>query len=530
MQLERSAGILLHLTSLPVSFDTQEQPSVGTGLRGVDFGVGDLGTSAYRFVDFLHDSGQHVWQVLPLGPTAWGDSPYSSYSAFAGNPLLISPELLVSEGVLSLAEVSEELAEAASQPSDPTRCDYARARRLKWSLIEKAHERYRVQAQCEQINEFESFCVKQRWWLDDFSLFAALRKNLGTDNWSQWESGLVRRDSRTLGEFREKLSREVELEQFAQYLFFSQWNSLRSYAAGKQVLLFGDMPIFVAYGSADVWANQSCFQLDDQGRPTRVAGVPPDYFSKTGQLWGNPLYDWETLRSKEHFWWVQRLRAAFEQFDILRIDHFRGFEAFWSVPASAKTAVSGEWVKGPGAEPFEASRSHLGELPIVAEDLGMITEEVHQLRDQLDFPGMRVLQFGFDNPDDVFHRPESYPENSVAYTGTHDNSTIMGWYREGSKNKVRCDLLEPGLEQQDDSLRIHWQLANMVYQSASKLAILPMQDLLGLDDDTRMNIPGVAEGNWQWRLAPGQLTSELAEHLKQACASSGRLVEEVALS
>ncbi|QDV25658.1 4-alpha-glucanotransferase [Aureliella helgolandensis] len=501
-QFERASGVLLHVTSLPSPY-----------------GVGDLGRGAYRFVDFLVQSGQRIWQLLPIGPTIQCESPYSCYSAFAGNPVLISPELLVADGFLP----SGALQHIENSDESPRQADFVHARNIKNELLRESFEFFLGQAGCSELDEFEAFCTTHKWWLDDFSLFAALMQHFGNDDWCSWPTELVTRDSAALGRWREQLSKEVEYEQYVQYLFFQQWNKLKAYAAANRVQLFGDMPIFVAHGSADVWANQEVFCLDEGGKSTVVAGVPPDYFSKTGQLWGNPLYNWKALEQTDYRWWTNRFRMAFQLYDILRIDHFRGFEAYWEVPADAKTAVNGKWAPGPGKAPFDAARRALGELPIVAEDLGMITEAVHELREQLGFPGMRVLQFGFDSADDLFHRPESYPENSAAYTGTHDNSTIVGWLKEREGRAAGEDILQGYLEDPIRSgMPYHWQLISMVLRSPSDLAIIPLQDILGLDDDSRMNVPGKAHGNWGWRYEASQLTQELIDRLKIITIASDR--------
>lgn len=492
-QFDRAAGVLLHITSLPS-----------------EFGVGDLGDNAHRFVDFLVSAGQRVWQILPLGPTANGDSPYSCYSAFAGNSLLICPRMLVRDGLLTEADL-EPLIPTRSYPR---RADYGAAWRCKTQLLEKAFENFLARPAGEQNSRFEAFCQQQHWWLDDFALFGALMKNFGTDGWWCWDASLAQRDAATLATWREKLAKSIEFERFVQFVFREQWNKLKGYANSKGVKLFGDMPIFVAHGSADVWANQAIFWLEPDGNSKLVSGVPPDYFSKTGQLWGNPLYNWDAIAATHYHWWTQRFRNAFELYDILRIDHFRGFEAYWEIPASAKTAVTGRWAPGPGAAPFRAAEKVLGELPIVAEDLGMITEAVHELRDELEFPGMRVLQFGFDSENDTFHRPESYPVHSAAYTGTHDNSTIMGWYLDRQKN-LSADILNDYLQDPEQSgIPIHWQLISMVLRSRAKLAIIPLQDIFGLDDRARMNIPGQADGNWLWRFQSQDLTDEITDRLR----------------
>ncbi len=515
IQIERSSGVLLHITSLP---NWAAEPD---GAAPLDFSIGDLGPSAHRFLEFLAEAGQSVWQFLPLGPTVHGNSPYSCYSAFAGNYLMISPWLLVEQGLLEERDL-RRLASEHFVSGRVDHCDFARAADLKAKILEQAYERWRLNTACALVDEFEEFCVRQRWWLDDFALFAAVMKHCRTDDWTEWESSLANRDSRAMGDWKERLSREVEYEQYVQFVFHTQWQSLKDRATSLGIRLFGDMPIFVAHGSSDVWAHQDSFFLDKKGRPSKVAGVPPNYFSKTGQLWGNPLYDWQQLKSCGYAWWVHRLQAAFESFDLLRIDHFRGFESYWAVPASARTAISGTWEAGPGTAPFDAAQKQLGELPIIAEDLGLITESVHALRDQLGFPGMRVLQFGFDDEKDYYHRPANYPEHSVAYTGTHDNQTIVSWYREGMANPTRTVLLDPLLEPLDNRMDLHWKLISLVMESASQLAILPMQDILGLTEEARMNLPGQAEGNWSWRLDAGKLDQALAQQLKQITRAANR--------
>jgi 4-alpha-glucanotransferase len=509
MEFPRSSGILLHITSLPS-----------------EFGIGDLGPGAYAFVDFLRNACQQIWQILPLGPSIRGDSPYSCYSAFAGNALLVSPVELVRDGLLTQSELEQfELPE-----SRPEVADYLGATEFKWQLLKVAYNRFFSQPVCEQIDHFEAFCTTQKWWLDDFALFAALMKHFGTDQWDRWDADLVRREPEALVRWRETLSKQIEFEQFVQFTFFAQWHRLKDYANQQGIKLFGDMPIFVAHGSADVWANQRLFTLDVNGVPDFVAGVPPDYFSETGQLWGNPLYNWEALAETDYAWWTRRFQAAFELYDLLRIDHFRAFESYWEIPATAKNAIGGRWAPGPGTAPFDAAKHKLGELAIVAEDLGLITDAVHELRDQLGFPGMRILQFGFDQEHDNYHRPEAYPTNSAAYTGTHDNSTIISWYRARQVAKAleegKTDILDRYLDDataEDRDRWIHWQLIAMVLGSASHTAIIPMQDILGLDDSARMNVPGLADNNWRWRVLPSQITDSLAAELRIVTEHTGRV-------
>jgi 4-alpha-glucanotransferase len=505
MEFPRASGILLHVTSLPS-----------------EYGIGDLGPDSFRFVDFLQAAGQSIWQILPLGPTLRGNSPYSCYSAFAANPLLISPRRLVDDGWLSEKDLHRGLGTDPASRFSASEVDYSAVTEFKWALLQRAFDRFDETSEDGQLHELERFCDLHRNWLDDFALFAALMKHFGTDQWCHWKTELVGREPEALASWRERLARQFRFEQFVQFLLFKQWAGLKAYAHQCGVRLFGDMPIFVAHGSADVWAHQDLFWLDQQGQPTVVAGVPPDYFSSTGQLWGNPLYRWDRLKEHDYRWWTQRFRAAFDMFDMLRIDHFRGFEAYWEVPAKAKTAISGKWVKGPGAEPFHYATAEIGDLPIIAEDLGLITEEVHQLRDELGYPGMRVLQFGFDDEQDDYHRPESYPENSVAYTGTHDNQTLISWHRDRkSRKRSGGDILDRYLAP-GSSQPVHIQLIELVLNSAAQSVVIPMQDLLGLDNSARMNTPGQAEGNWRWRVTYDQLSSDVQHQLHSLAASADR--------
>lgn len=514
-QLQRSAGVLLHITCLPSSF-----------------GIGDLGAGARRFVEFLSSAGQRVWQVLPLGPTVIENSPYSCYSAFAGNPLLISLEDLVEDGLLSDEQIDalhadylnglDRQSPNGSQPVETQACNFELARPIKMQGLELAFDRFLNGSACESFDIFEEFCTLNKFWLDDFALFAALMQHFGTDDWTTWEPGLVSRDAATMNEWRERLSKSIEFEQFIQFVFFRQWSRLRGLANSRKVQLFGDMPIFVSRGSSDVWANQDCFSLNADGQPTVVAGVPPDYFSKTGQLWGNPLYDWQSLQNTQYRWWTDRFRVAFQLFDVLRIDHFRGFEAYWEVPATAQTAQSGKWTPGPGVAPFAAAQRALGDLPIVAEDLGMITDEVHALRDTLGFPGMRVLQFGFDQASDDYHRPSAYPDNSVAYTGTHDNAPIVSWFNDHQDNELFHQLLSEYGVDANDSDNFYWNAVKMVYESRAYMAIIPFQDLLGLGEESRMNVPGRASGNWGWRCLNNQLNEALAARMRELALATDR--------
>ncbi|TWU49624.1 4-alpha-glucanotransferase [Rubripirellula reticaptiva] len=503
MRFPRSSGVLCHITSLPG-----------------EFGIGDLGPEAFAFVDFLQAAGQGIWQLLPLVPPSACNSPYSGYSAFAGNPLLISPQALVEDGLLAPSDINPP----DGLTADPSKVDYEAVIAFKRSVLRKAFDNFQASDHPLLQVALDQF-VAGAPWLDEFARFEALMDHFEHSDWTQWPIELVRRFSDAIDSWDLKLRTEIEFSEFQQFIFDRQWKRLKKYAGERDVLMYGDMPIFVAHDSADVWANQDLFALDMFGKPTLVAGVPPDYFSKTGQLWGNPQYRWDVLESTDYSWWTARFRGALQQFDLLRVDHFRGFEAYWEVPAKAKTAVSGRWVTGPGAKPFNAARTKLGELPIIAEDLGMITEAVHELRDELGFPGMRVFQFGFDNEDDDFHRPCTYTERSVAYTGTHDNDTLMGWYRNRHPNPNAPDPLDSVVTGDED---VHWQMIDSVYQSASDTAIVPIQDFLGLGNDARMNMPGEANGNWAWRFQSGVLTDEIASRMRAMTESSNRMAKQPA--
>lgn len=498
MRLPRSSGVLLHITSLPGPH-----------------GIGDLGPKAFAFVDFLCAAGQGIWQLLPLHPPAEGNSPYSSLSAFAGNPLLISIDRLAEQGLLDQAALRLPL------PSDARldRVDYAAVAAWKRSRLHQAFETHTRDADAQARAAVDRYAAEQQHWLTPFARFAALVEHFGSPDWSTWPAEIARGEPAAIAAWDQRLAVAIERVKFWQFLFDQQWTALKAYANERHVRMYGDMPIFVAYESADVWQNQPLFALDEKGRREVVAGVPPDYFSATGQLWGNPLYRWDVMAERGYGWWVQRFANALRQFDLLRVDHFRGFEAYWEVPADAETAEAGQWQPGPGTAVFDAAQKTLGPLPIVAEDLGLITDAVHQLREQLNFPGMRVLQFGFDTIADDFHRPEAYPENSVVYTGTHDNDTLVGWLERRDPPPEKEDPLQPLLKGKRPA---HWELIDAVLRSAADTAIVPLQDLLGLDNAARMNIPGQAAGNWTWRVRADQLTPEIAFTLHQLTEQFGR--------
>ena len=499
MRFPRSSGILMPVFSLPGGA-----------------GIGDFGDGAYEFVDFLHSASQSLWQILPLGPTARGNSPYSSYSAFATNPLLISCEQLVGDGLLS----EQQLTAAEYSTVHSARVDYSLARAIKKPLLQAAFEKFQDEPQHALREAFDKFCEQNQSWLNDFVLFEAIACYINEPDWTKWDHDLANRNKSALRRVEDQLQTSIARSKFEQFLCDLQWKRLKNYANEKHVRIYGDMPIFVAFESADVWSHQDLFQLDECGQPTVVAGVPPDYFSATGQMWGNPLYDWDRLAETDYAWWVRRLKQAFEVFDVLRLDHFRGFESYWEIPAGAKDATAGHWKPSPGDDLFARIKSELGDVPIVAEDLGLITDEVHALRDRLGFPGMRVLQFGYDLEHDAYHRPESFPEHSVAYTGTHDNNTLVGWYEHRCESGIDNSLLDPFLQNGPDGL-CH-EMTVQLFHSAADTIIVPVQDLLALNGDSRMNTPGQPEDNWIWRCPKNTLTDSLATQLAELTTLSRR--------
>ena len=483
----RSAGLLLHPTSLPGPH-----------------GIGDVGPGAYEWVDFVAASGCSWWQVLPLGPTGYGDSPYQCFSAFAGNPYLVSPELLVDDGLLTHEDVLQRPA------FEPRRVDYGAATAWKLGLLDRAFRRADLGTD-QPSSDFSHFCAQQSGWLDDYALFMALKADQGGGSWLDWPRELVVRDSGALAAARDQLATEISRQQFFQFLFWRQWSSLRSFAGGKGVRIIGDAPIFVAPDSADVWAHPELFQLGSDRRPLAVAGVPPDYFSATGQLWGNPLYDWDVHAESGFTWWIQRIQSMLSLVDIIRIDHFRGFVDYWQIPAGAETAVNGQWLDGPGIGFFEAVGQALGSLPIIAEDLGELNPAVPALLNQLGLPGMKVVQFAFDGTPDNPFLPHTYPENCVAYSGTHDNNTTIGWFQAASAEERARAMAYLG----SDGTDIAADVISAAWASAANLAVAPAQDFLRLDAEARMNTPGKPKGNWSWRMEslPGATLAEVIRDL-----------------
>jgi 4-alpha-glucanotransferase len=497
--MHRTSGILLHPTSLPGPF-----------------GIGDLGPAAYRFVDFLAAAGQGLWQVLPLGPTGYRDSPYQCTSACAGNPLLISPEQLLAAGWIDAADLEH--------PEFPEeQVDFGPVHAWKFALLVRAHQGFLDRADQDQRDAYDRFQTDHQDWLSDYALYAALKAAHADRPWTEWPAPLALRDPAALSAWTATHGPQLDRQRLMQFLFFSQWSALRDYAHGRGAHLVGDMPIFVAHDSAEVWTHREWFQLEPDGQPRVIAGVPPDYFSPTGQRWGNPLYDWAALAADGYRLWKQRLRRLLAVTDLVRVDHFRGFAGYWEIPASEPTAVNGRWVPGPGMDLFRALRAALGEdLPLIAEDLGVITPDVESLRDGLELPGMAILQFAFDDQIDGYGQSAFLPHNHrrrlVVYTGTHDNNTTAGWWSEqdAATRGLVCRYLDTDGEQ------IHWDLIRAALASVAALALFPLQDLLGAGAEATMNRPGTAEGNWSWRVRADALQAADATRLLDLSRLYGR--------
>jgi 4-alpha-glucanotransferase len=511
MKFQRSSGVLLHPTSLPGPY-----------------GAGDLGPEAFSFIEFLAEAGQKIWQVLPLNPTGYADSPYQCFSAFAGNPLLISLDLLAERGLLS----PEDLAAVPILPTQSI--DYGKVIAFRFTLLRKAAVRFFAALE-RDLNgalksEYEAFCAEQATWLEDYALFMAAKDAHGGIAWTGWDRALAAREPAALAPWSERLAAEIAAYKFWQFEFFRQWGALREACNRRGIRIMGDLPIYVAHDSADVWSAPQLFWLDEEGNPLKVSGVPPDYFSATGQLWGNPTYRWERLRADGYRWWMARVRGVMRLFDLVRIDHFRGFEAFFEIPAGETTAVNGIWIKAPGMELFEALEREFGELPIVAENLGNITPEVEAIRRRFNFPGMAILQFAFGtDPQGPSFRPHNYERNLVAYTGGHDNDTTVGWWTSGIADSTRS---EDDLRREHefasaylnlrDGEEIQWAMIGALMASVADTVLLPMQDVLGLGGEARMNLPGRMGGNWKWRYEREQLRPEMARRLRALTELYGR--------
>lgn len=496
--MKRESGILLSIASLPSRY-----------------GIGCFSKEAYEFVDQLKEAGQSYWQILPLVPTSYGDSPYQSFSTFAGNPYFISLEKLIEEGVLTKKECDQ-----ADFGSTPDSVDYARLYEARFPLLRKAYERSNI----SRNREFQDFLSGNRWWLEDYALFMAVKSRFGGKAWTQWATDIRLRFQNALDYYRRELYYEIEFHEYLQYLFITQWNQLKSYANSKGIRIVGDIPIYVAMDSADTWAHPELFELDQDNIPTAVAGCPPDGFSATGQLWGNPLYRWDYHRSTGYHWWLERLSYCYKLYDVVRIDHFRGFDQYYSIPAGSETAIGGRWEQGPGISFFHTVKRALGEKEIIAEDLGYVTDSVRNLVKDSGFPGMKVLEFAFDSRDSGCasdYLPHNYPENCVAYTGTHDNETITGWFRSitpAERTLARdylCDSHTP-------ESRLYLSFISLIMRSQARLCIIPLQDYMGLDNDCRINTPSTVGGNWKWRLLPGQVTEELLKTIGAVTLRYGR--------
>jgi 4-alpha-glucanotransferase len=489
MRFERTAGILLHPTSLPSPF-----------------GIGDLGNEAYRFIDFLYSAGQKLWQVFPLGPTGYGDSPYQCFSAFAGNPLLISPQKLKEESLLTDNDLSD------FPKFNPHQIDFGAIIDLKYNLLKKAFAQFKTM---KGINaEFINFCEVQNDWLDDFSLFMAAKDFHNGKLWTEWDKDLVLRRDGSLKIWREKLSDEITFHKFIQFKFYQQWKNLKDYVNSKGIKIIGDMPIFIAYDSADLWSHKELFTVDEKGNLKFVAGVPPDYFSETGQRWGNPLFKWKRMENDEFLWWRRRLSAILQFVDIIRIDHFRGFDAYWEIPAEAPTAQKGRWVKAPGEKFFTTVKKYLGDIPIIAEDLGLITKSVTELREKFDFPGMKILQFAFGTGMETKFLPHNLVPNSIIYTGSHDNDTTRGYFEKAKQadNDIYSHAQKYLSFFNND---LTFELIRTAYASVADLVVIPLQDILNLGSDARMNFPGKLGGNWTWRFTWDQVPYGIADVYKE---------------
>ncbi|MCI6647284.1 MAG: 4-alpha-glucanotransferase [Oscillospiraceae bacterium] len=494
--MKRSSGILMPVSSLPSPY-----------------GIGTLGKAAYEFVDFLADAGQRWWQMLPVGPTSYGDSPYQSFSTYAGNPYFVDLDMLREDGLLTQEEI-----DAVYWGSDPARVDYAAIYNGRFALLAKATERG-WDRDTEALN---AFMEQNRTWLPDYALYMAVKRHFGMRAWTEWEDEDIRLHRPVAVEkYRRELWEDVRLFTYIQFLFFKQWNALRSYARKKGIGIIGDLPIYVAMDSADVWSDPRSFQLDEKNVPTAVAGVPPDYFSEDGQLWGNPLYNWPAMEADGFGWWIRRVDGASKLFDVIRIDHFRGLASYWAVPYGETTAKKGRWIPGPGIRMVRAITGWFPQLQFIAEDLGILTPDVTELMDQSGLPGMKVLEFAFDPVEPGVYLPHNHPKNCVCYVGTHDNAPVLQWKDEADPAEVDMAVRYLGLNEEEG---FHWGMIRGGMSSVADLFVAQMQDVLGLGAESRMNTPGTLGGNWQWRLLPGQITPELAEKLHEMTRIYGRLV------
>lgn len=495
--MARCAGILMPITALPSPY-----------------GIGTIGKAAYEFADFLKASGQKIWQILPVGPTSYGDSPYQSFSTYAGNPYMIDLDFLIEDGLLIEDDVKDR-----NWGSNKNEVDYAMIYQSRFDVLYCAFKRFK---KCDQT-EFKQFIKENKEWLDNYSLYMAVKKSFGMKAWTEWPDEDIRvRKPEAVKAYKSKYRNDIRFWKFVQFMFYKQWEKFRAYVNGLGIEILGDMPIYVAMDSADTWANPEVFWLDEERNPVRVAGCPPDYFSATGQLWGNPLYDWEYLKSTNYKWWFERIKSASKLFDITRIDHFRAFDSYYAIPFPAENAINGDWMEGPGIEFFEKMKEEIGDIPIVAEDLGSLTDGVRQLLKDSGYPGMKVLEFAFDSGEENDYLPHKYTENSVVYSGTHDNDTIMGWFDTAKESDINYATEYCKLTKEEG---YNWGIIRVAYESRSNYAIIQMQDILGLGSEARFNIPSTLGGNWVWRIDKEALTAELANKLKTMSETYGRLEE-----
>ena len=496
--MKRSCGILMPISSLPSPH-----------------GIGTLGAEARKFVDFLADAGQSWWQILPVGPTSYGDSPYQSFSAYAGNPYFVDLDLLCEDGLLTPAEVN-----SVNWGTDPAKVDYSAIYNSRFPLLHLAMER----GWERDADKVAAFSEENASWLPDYALFMAVKRHFGMQSWTEWPDEDIRlRRPEAVARYQEELADDIRLFTYIQYLFFRQWEDLRSYAHEKGIGIIGDLPIYVAMDSADVWADPRAFQLDERNVPAEVAGVPPDYFTADGQLWGNPLYDWDAMKADGYTWWIRRIAGASRLYDILRIDHFRGLESYWAVPYGETTAKIGRWVKGPGMDLIGVLTEKFPNIQFIAEDLGYLTPEVRQLLEDSGLPGMKVLEFAFDSREAANYLPHTYPRNCVCYAGTHDNSTLMGWKNDAAPSDIAAAREYLGLNEEEG---FHWGILRGGQSSVADLFVAQMQDYLGLGSEARMNTPGILGGNWQWRMLPGQITEDLTKRIARMTSLYGRSNEQ----
>ena len=497
--MERSAGVIMHIASLPGKF-----------------GIGTFGKEAYEYVEFLYKSGMRYWQILPLGQTGYGDSPYQSFSAFAGNPYFIDFDILKDEGILSKAEYINE-----NYGDNEEYIDYGLLFNIKYIVLRRAYENFKKSHNFLLKEYFESFKEANNWWLDNYSLYMAVKGKFNLASWQEWDDDIKKRRPEAIELYRNELSDEIEFWSFIQFLFFKQWNELKSYANEKGIKIIGDMPIYVAEDSADVWSNPEAYLIYEETlKPISIAGCPPDAFSEIGQLWGNPLYDWNYMEKTGYKWWIKRVEESLKLYDVVRIDHFRGFESYWEIPYGDTTAINGEWVKGPGIKLFNAIKESLGEINVIAEDLGFLTKEVKEFLEETGFPGMKVLQFAFDEREESNYLPHTYTNNCIAYTGTHDNDTFRGWFElTGNKSDVKYCKEYLALTEEEG---YNWGFIRGAWASVADVSIALMQDFLNLGNETRVNFPSTLGGNWKWRIKEGSYNTELADKIYKYTKMYGR--------